>query len=46
MFGSKKLRKLRIAGNLAEKNFGVLKSICIGNVLEIVKIGKKLGEML
>ena len=23
------------------KNFGELKSICIGNVMEIVKIGKK-----
>ena len=28
------------------KNFDELKSICIGNVMEIVKIGKKLGVML
>ena len=28
------------------KNFGELKSISIENVIEIVKIGKKLGEML
>ena len=28
------------------KIFGELKSICIGNVIEIVKICKKLGKML
>ena len=28
------------------KNFSELKSICIGNVMETVKIGKKLGEFL
>ena len=28
------------------KNFGELKSICIGNVMEIVKISKKLGKSL
>ena len=28
------------------KNFGKLKSICIGNDMEIVKIGKKLGNLL
>ena len=26
------------------KNFGELKFICIGNFMEIVKTGKKLGE--
>ena len=31
---------------LGGKNFGDLKSICIRNVMEIVKIGKKLSEML
>ena len=28
------------------KNFGKLKSICIWNVMEIIKIGDKLGKML
>ena len=28
------------------KNFGQLKSICKGNVMEIIKIGEKLGELL
>ena len=29
-------------GKFIGKNFGELKSICIGNVLEIVRTGKKL----
>ena len=44
--GSKQLWQIRNVGSLAEKIFGKLKSIGIGNVIEIVKIGKKLGKML
>ena len=36
----------KITGSLAEKAFGKLKSTCLGNVMEIVNIGKKLGELL
>ena len=35
--------RIRTVGSLAEKT---LKSICIENVMEIVKIGDKLGETL
>ena len=41
-FGSKKVWRIRTVGSLAEKNFGKLKSTCIGNVMDIVKIGKLL----
>ena len=44
-FGGKKLWRIRTVGSLVE-NLGKLKSIYIGNVMEIVKIGKKLGELL
>ena len=39
-FGNKKNWQMRTVGSLVE-NFNKLKSICIGNVMEIVKIGKK-----
>ena len=39
----KKFWRITTVGSLAEKT---LKSICIGNVMEIVKIGDKLGEKL
>ena len=45
-FGGKKLGWIRTVRSLVEKNFGELKFICIGNVMEIVKIGKKLSKLL
>ena len=42
--GGKKVWQVRTVGSLAEKSFGELKSICIGNVIEIVKIGKTLAN--
>ena len=42
-FSSKKVWQIRIIGNLAEKNFDKLK---LENVMEIVKIGEKLGKLL
>ena len=41
-FGGKKGWRIRTIGSVAEKRYGELKSICIGNVMEIMKIGKKL----
>ena len=41
IFGGIKVWRIKTVGSLAEKNFGELKSICIGNVMEIVKIGDK-----
>ena len=38
-FGGKKVWRIGTVGNLVEK-FGELKSICIGNVMETVKIGE------
>ena len=40
-FSSKQVCRIKTIGSLVEKNVGELKSICIGNVMEIVKIGEK-----
>ena len=45
-FGGKKVWRISAVGSLVEK-FGELKSICIRNAMEIVKIDEKqLGELL
>ena len=48
---SKKLGRQKSLVNIDDrkfggKNVGELKSVCIGNVMKIVKIGEKLGELL
>ena len=45
-FGSKKLWRIRTGGSLVEKTFGNLKSICLGNVMEIVKIDEKTWQVV
>ena len=45
-FSSKKSLANKDCRKFGGKTFGALKFICIGNVMEIVKIGKKLGELL
>ena len=40
-FGSKKNLANKDCRKFGRKSFGKLKSICIGNVMEIVKIDKK-----
>ena len=37
---------MRTVEILAENNLGELKPICIENVMEVVEIGKQLGELL
>ena len=44
-FGSKKVVQIMTVESLVEKNFGKLKSSYIGNVMEIVKIGKKTWQI-
>ena len=45
-FGGKNCLVNKDCRKFDRKSFGELKSICTGNVVEIVKIGKKLGELL
>ena len=39
-FGGKKVCRIRTVGKVWQKNFGELKFICVGDVMEIVKTGK------
>ena len=43
-FGDIKVWRIRTVGSFLEKNFGKVKSICIGDVMKIVKSGKNLAK--